>query len=417
MDADVIIIGGGLNGCVLALALHQSGQRVLVLDAASPAPRGQRAFDGRSVAIMAPNARMLQALDVWPALASKAQPITHIKLAQGTIAMGCDPFFLHLDHAQMDAQPSGYMIENRHVRDVLMKQIKALKIPYFSDAAVVDHSVKTDHVQVQTAAGKHFTARLLACCDGRGSPSAARAGLSHFERPYGQSALTCTLSHSAAHNGVAHQYFLPSGPLAILPLKGQRSSIVWTDKSSAAASIHSLNDADFLSVLHQRIGNVLGDIALACPRACFPLSLSLAYHMIAPRLALVGDAAHSIHPIAGQGLNMGLKDAAALAQVVSQAAQRGQDVGDTAVLTDYQNWRRFDIARMALATDGANGLFSNDAPFLQGLRGLGMQMINGFSPLKSYFMRAAIGNEGNLPLLQQGRRLLHDSAHNAFSVP
>jgi len=241
--------------------------------------------------------------------------------------------------------------------------------------------------------------------DGRASGTAQRAGIRRIAWDYGQTALVCAIEHEKPHQGVAHQFFMPPGPLAILPLSGNRSSIVWSETSANATRINGLPEAEYIEVLKPRFGSFLGEISLAGARYTYPLGLSLATEMVAERVALVGDAAHGVHPIAGQGLNAGLRDVAALAEVIADAARRGEEIGNATVLGAYQQWRRFDNVTLALATDTFNRLFSNDNPVLRLARDVGMAAVNALPGLRRRFIREAAGLTGELPRLMQGRPL------------
>ncbi len=271
---------------------------------------------------------------------------------------------------------------------------------------MVGQAVAPGGVEVALDDGRTLSARLLVGADGRGSGVAARAGIARRGWGYGQTALVCALDHELPHRGIAWQYFMPTGPLAILPLPGNRSSIVWSETDANARTIAALADADFLEVLRPRFGDFLGGITLAGPRFSYPLSLSLADSYVAPRIALVGDAAHGVHPIAGQGLNLGLRDVAALAEVVVNAARRGEDIGAPDVLERYQRWRRFDATAMGLGMDRVNALFSNDIPVLRAARGLGMGLVTAIPALRRGFMRQAAGlGLDPMPRLLTGRPL------------
>jgi 2-octaprenyl-6-methoxyphenol hydroxylase len=272
-----------------------------------------------------------------------------------------------------------------------------------------DTVLSQDHDQVGVfitlASGKTLRGRVLIGCDGRASGTATRAKIQRINRDYAQTALVCAVAHEQPHNGVAHQFFMPEGPLAILPLRGNTSSIVWTQSAATAERLNAASEEAYLAALRPRFGSFLGEISLAGKRFSYPLSLSLAITLISDRLALVGDAAHGVHPIAGQGLNAGLRDVAALAEVIADAARRGEDIGAPVVLERYQQWRRFDNTTLALATDTFNRLFSNDNPLLRLGRDLGMGLVGRLPGLRRGFIREAAGLTGDLPRLMQGRPL------------
>ncbi|MBP9950864.1 MAG: FAD-dependent monooxygenase, partial [Cypionkella sp.] len=256
------------------------------------------------------------------------------------------------------------------------------------------------------ASGRELRARMLVGCDGRASGVAARAGIARTGWGYGQTALVTAIAHEKDHQGIAHQFFMPAGPLAILPLPGgHHSSIVWSETEAQAAAIQALGDDEYLEALRPRFGDFLGEISLAGARFTYPLSLTLANSLVAARLALVGDAAHGVHPIAGQGLNLGLRDVAALAEVLIKAARRGEDIGAVDVLERYQRWRRFDSTVLALGMDGVNRLFSNDNPLLRAGRDLGLGVVNAVPQLRRGFMRQAAGLKADLPKLLAGQAI------------
>ncbi|MEM6307052.1 MAG: FAD-dependent monooxygenase [Pseudomonadota bacterium] len=401
MDTDVIILGGGLNGCTLALALAQVGIHPTIIDAL-PLDRVQRNdFDGRSYAIAAANASMLRVLGLWDDLEQHAQPMMDIKVTDGRVGDGPSPFFMHFDHGEIGQGPLGYLIEDRHLRHVLLDHVVRAGIDHRPATTVIDQHDHGTSISATLMDGTTLQGRVLVGADGRASGTAQRAGLKRVSWGYGQSSLVCALDHDRPHNGVAHQFFMPAGPLAILPLTGQRSSIVWTETTKNAHRINALPDADYLNILRPRVGDFLGDIRLTGDRYTYPLGLILAHDMIRGRVALVGDSAHGVHPIAGQGLNAGLKDVAALAQVLADTKRRGQDIA--LALSDYQQWRRFDNATLAMATDGFNRLFSNDVPLVRAARGLGMGVINTLPRLRRGFMKEAAGLTGTRPRLLQGR--------------
>lgn len=300
----------------------------------------------------------------------------------------------------------GYMVQDRHLRPALLNAVeKAKTIRQINGDQVVAQNTDATGIVAHLASGKTVRAKLLVGCDGRGSGTAQRAGISRTGWGYNQTALVCAVNHDLPHNGVAHQFFMPAGPLAILPLTGNRSSIVWSETSENAHNINGMSDDDYLDVLRPRFGSFLGEISLAGARFTYPLSLSLANALVAPRVALVGDAAHGVHPIAGQGLNAGIRDIAALAEVLADAGRRGEDIGAAPVLSRYQQWRRFDNTTLAFATDTFNRLFSNDSSVLRGLRDLGMGLVSRMPGLRRGFIREAAGLTGELPRLLKGETL------------
>ncbi len=404
-DADIIIAGGGLNGPALALALAQGGFRVTVVDARPAPARAEAGFDGRAYALAIASVRLLMAIGVWGSVAEKAQPILQIKASDGRAGEGAAPFFLHFDAAEIEEGPMGHMLEDRHLYAAFLQAMQAAPgITLLSGETVVTQEVGPQGVTVTLASGRSLSAELLVGCDGRGSGVATRAGIRRVGWGYGQTALVTAIRHEHDHQGVAQQFFMPTGPLAILPLKGgHHSSIVWSEAEATATAIQALPDAEYLAALRPRFGDFLGDIALAGDRFTYPLSLSLAERFIAPRLALVGDAAHGVHPIAGQGLNLGLRDVAALAEVLILARRRGEEPGSLAALEEYQRWRRFDATALALGMDTVNRLFSSDNPVLRLGRDLGMGAVSALPGLRRGFMRQAAGLTGELPKLLTGR--------------
>ena len=403
MQQDIVIVGGGLNGPALALALAGGGLRVAVIDAQPRPTLEADGFDGRSYALAQASCRALAALGVWDRVAGQAQPILQIKASDGRAGEGAAPFFLHFDAAELDEGPMGHMLEDRFLRRALLAAMAdAPGITLLERARVVGQKVDATGVSVTLQDGAQVRGRLLVGADGRDSGTAQRAGIRRTGWEYGQTALVCAITHERPHQGIAHQFFMPAGPLAILPLPGNRSSIVWSERSGEARRIHALDDDGYLAALRPRFGTFLGDIALAGARHAYPLRLTLANAMVGPRLALVGDAAHGLHPIAGQGLNFGLRDVAALAEVLIEAVRRGEDVASPLVLERYAQWRRFDTMTMALGTDSVNRLFSNDNPILRGLRDLGMGVVSAVPALRQGFMRQAAGLGGDLPRLLRG---------------
>ena len=401
---DIVIAGGGLNGTTLALALSQSGFAVTLVDPLALPERTDPEFDGRGYALALSSQRMLNALGVWSEVARHAQPLLEIKVSDGRPGEGPAPFFLEFHHAEIEESPMGYMVEDRYLRRALIAACEAEpKITMVQEDRVLSYDVRPGGVTVRLESCTQIAADLIVGCDGRKSALANLARIKRTAWSYGQTALVCAVEHELPHNGVAHQFFMPGGPLAILPLPGNQSSIVWSEHEDEATHIAALEDDGFLGELRPRFGDFLGEISLAGARFSYPLGLSVADQFVAPRLALVGDAAHGMHPIAGQGLNAGLKDVAALTEVLTLARRRGEDVGSDGVLERYQRWRRYDVATLVAATDGFNRLFSNDNPLLRAGRDLSLGLVNSIPGLRRAFIREAAGLTGELPLLLQGR--------------
>jgi 2-octaprenyl-6-methoxyphenol hydroxylase len=407
-DTDILIVGGGLNGPALGLALAQSGLRVTVIDA-KPAPtRAEAGFDGRAYALAIASQRLLNMIGVWGRLSAQSiQPILQIKASDGRAGQGPAPFFLTFDHADLEEGPMGYLVEDRHLYAAFLAAMRDEPgLTLLSGETVTAQSITAQTASVTLASGRVLSGRVVIGCDGRGSGVAARAGIRRQGWGYGQTALVTAVHHEKPHGGVAQQFFMPAGPLAILPLAGgHHSSIVWSEDDSTAAAIQALDDAGYLAALRPRFGDFLGEISLAGDRFTYPLSLTLAETFVQPRLALVGDAAHGVHPIAGQGLNLGLRDVGALAEVLVMAARRGEDIGAVDVLERYERWRRFDSTSLALGMDSVNRLFSNDNPLLRMGRDLGLGLVNALPGLKRGFMRQAAGLKGELPRLLQGQKI------------
>lgn len=404
-DADILIVGGGLNGPALGVALAQGGLRVAVIDARPAPARAEAGFDGRAYALAIASKRLLAVTGVWARLGEAVQPILKVKASDGRAGEGPAPFFLTFDAADLEEGPMGFMVEDRHLYAAFLATMAETPgLTLLSGETVVAQEVGVQGVTVTLASGRVLRGRVLIGCDGRSSGVAARAGVRRQGWGYGQTALVTAVHHEQDHQGVAQQYFMPAGPLAILPLAGgHHSSIVWSETDAAAAAIQGLDDAGYLAALRPRFGDFLGDIALAGARFTYPLSLTLAERFVLPRIALVGDAAHGVHPIAGQGLNLGLRDVGALAEVLILAARRGEDIGAIDVLERYERWRRFDSTTLALGMDGVNKLFSNDNPLLRLGRDLGLGVVNALPGVKRHFMRQAAGLQGELPKLLAGQ--------------
>ena len=403
-ESDILIVGGGLNGPALALALADQGFSVKIIDALPADARASDDFDGRSYALALASQRLLQGIGIWDRVAADSQPILEVKVTDGRAGEGPAPFMLHMHHGEIEEGPLGYMLEDRFLYRALMEAVKASPaITLLSGESVADQDTSGPRATVTLAGGEIHSARLLVGCDGRQSGTARRAGIRRHGHDYGQTALVCAIEHEKPHHGIAHQFFMPPGPLAILPLPGNRVSIVWSETHENARRINALPEDEYLEVLKPRFGSFLGKFRLAGKRFTYPLNLTLAERYIAPRIALVGDAAHGVHPIAGQGLNLGLRDVAALAEVLTEARRRGEDIAAPDVPARYQQWRRFDSTALALGMDAVNRLFSNDNPLLRLGRDLGLGVVNALPGLKRRFIREAAGLTGDLPRLMRGR--------------
>jgi 2-octaprenyl-6-methoxyphenol hydroxylase len=401
--ADVVIVGGGLNGPLLALALAKAGLSVALVDAGEPSRLASPAFDGRAYALNIGTRNILRALGLWAELEPEAQPIHDMKISHGRAGEGAGPIWLHYDQAEVEAGPLGYLLEDRFLRKALMEAGEAAPGTRFLwRETVAAQEARGEAAELTLAGGGRVRGRVLVGCDGRNSGTARRAGIGRIGWDYGQMALVATVTHERPHGGTAHQFFTPEGPLAILPLTGNRSSIVWTDRADRAQTLGRLDDDRLLAVLRPRFGDFLGEIGLEGRRYTYPLSLSLAEALTAPRLALVGDAAHGIHPLAGQGLNLGFRDVATLAEVLADADRRGEDIGSANVLERYGRWRRADAASLAIVTDGLNRIFSTDNPLLRLGRTLGMGLLGNMPALQRSMIRDAMGVAGDLPRLQRG---------------
>ena len=402
-NVDVIVAGGGMAGLTMALALAKGGLSVAVIERQAPPAFRNPTFDGRTSAIAYGSANVFDGIGVWPRLEGRAQPIHDIRVADGTLADRPSSLFLHYDHRELGDTPLGYILENRDIRDALLSEaVAAENLQLMAPAAVANAVRSIAGATVTLEGGKTIAAPLIVGADGRNSALRGDAGIRVTRFDYPQTAIVCTVAHARPHAGVAVELFLPAGPFAMLPMTEQRSSVVWTEKSDIAKDMLALDDESFLYELHRRFGDWLGEIDVEGSRFAYPLGLLHAERYTDRRLALIGDAAHVIHPIAGQGLNMGIRDVAALAEAVVDANRLGLDIGEGPVLQRYERWRRFDNVFMAAATDALNRLFSNDIGPLRLARDLGLAAINRLPPAKRFFMRHAMGVVGDLPRLVKG---------------
>lgn len=401
--ADVVIAGAGAAGLALAVALARSlapGFSVRVCD---PALGAEPAANDRVSAIAGGARRLLTALDVWPRLAGPVQPIVAMEITDSRLENAVRPTFLSFDSAA-EGEPAAHMVENRDMLRALRAVANEAGVHFVTQAAE-GYETSDDTIRVRLSDGSLTTTRLLVAADGPRSRLRSQAGIKTVNWSYGQSGIVATIGHEREHHGKAVQHFLESGPFAILPLAGKRSSIVWTEQAAEAERLVALSPTEFHRELERRFGLQLGEIEVLSPPRAYPLGFSIARNFIAERLALVGDAAHVIHPIAGQGLNLGLRDVAALAECIAESARLGLDPGSAEVLERYERWRRFDTMAMGFATDTLNRLFSNNSTALKLLRDVGLGLVDRAAPLKGLFAKEAAGLTGDVPRLLRGEAL------------
>jgi 2-octaprenyl-6-methoxyphenol hydroxylase len=406
LDTDVLIVGGGMAGMTLACALAGAGVGVAVIDRQPLAATAAPGYDGRASAIAYASAQALKGIGVWPLLERHASPIVDIRVADGHPLRGISPLFLHYDHREVGDRPFGYIVENRHIRSALHIFAGGLsKLTLLAPAELTALLRDGGRAEARLADGGTVRARLAVAADGRFSRIRQDAGIASTSLRYRQTSIVCTVNHERAHNGVAVELFLPGGPFAMLPMTENRCNVVWTERADLAPAYLALDDADFLDELGRRFGDWLGAIALTGPRFSYPLGVMHAARYTDRRLALLGDAAHAIHPIAGQGLNLGLRDVAALAELIVDSHRLGLDPAGPQVLERYERWRRFDNLLLTAVTDGLNRLFSNDIGAIRLARDLGLAAVDRLPPVKRFLMRHAMGVVGDLPRLVRGEAL------------
>jgi 2-octaprenyl-6-methoxyphenol hydroxylase len=398
--SDVIIFGGGLVGLALASALDSSGLSAIVVDPADPAPRADASFDGRTSAVSSSSMRMLETIGVADQLAEPGCPIWRIAVAEGL-----EPGALHFDPD--DGEALGFMHENRHLRAALKARAEAGKNSWLMWKSQVTSAERGEHgVVVSLEDGRKLSAPLLVAADGRNSKTREAAGINIARWKYDHQAIVSVLRHERPHDHIAYEIFYPTGPFALLPMNddsiGHRSAIVWSVPEDDTAGWLSLSDEDFAAEAQAAMGEFLGKVELLAPRSSFPLGFHHAAQITARRLALVGDAAHAIHPIAGQGLNLGFRDVAALAEVLVEGARLGIDLGDQQLLERYQRWRSLDALSVAFATDSLTRIYGIPGRTASAIRRLGMGFVGRISPLRNRLMNEARGTSGDLPLLLRG---------------
>jgi 2-octaprenyl-6-methoxyphenol hydroxylase len=401
-QADIVIAGGGTAGLAAAIALSRSAPDLSVL-VADPRPPGAGQDDQRASAIAAAARRMLERLGVWPSLAGEAQPILSMEITDSRTGDAVRPVFLTFDGKVGEDEPFAHMVPNGVLAAALSKAAKEAGVAFATDT-VESFEREEPRIRLRLGSGGEIAATLLVAADGMRSRLRGQAGIRTVEWRYPQTAIVVNVAHERPHEGLAIEHFLPSGPFAVLPLKGNRSSLVWTERAEHADKLVA-DDFVFHTELERRFGHRLGALRVEAPPQTYPLGLMLARDFVRPRFALLGDAAHGIHPIAGQGLNLGLRDAAALAEVVVDAHRLGLDFGAVDLLRRYERWRRFDTWQMGVTTDLLNRLFSNDWRLVRAVRDLGLGMVDRLPALKRAFIGEAAGFGGDVPKLLRGEAI------------
>jgi 2-octaprenyl-6-methoxyphenol hydroxylase len=402
-EVDVCVMGAGPVGGTLACRLAAGGLRVAVIDQAPLPPMEHPAFDGRAYAIAAGSRDLLAAAGLWDRLPDPPCPILDIRVTDGRVGRPASRLYLHFDHRELgdDAAPFGWMVEARALRRTLNGRLHALAGLTVHAPARASVTRAPDGVTVRLASGETIRAALVVGAEGRRSPLREAAGIPVTRLPYNQTAIVCAIAHEHPHENVALEHFLPSGPFAVLPMAASPdaleggaphvSAVVWTERTALATSLLKLDDTDFAGEIVRRLGDTMGEVRVVGRRWSYPLSAMLVHRYTDTRLVLVGDAAHAIHPIAGQGLNLGFQDAIALSALLIEAAGQGGDLGAPALLARYQRLRRPDNLAMLLMTDGLDRLFSSDNPALRLARDVGIATVHRFGPVKRFFMRRAMG--------------------------
>lgn len=400
-NCDVIIIGGGPSGATQACALAMHGLRVIVIDHIAPEATMQANFDGRTTAIAYGSSNIYRGIDLWPLFEPFAEPILDIRISDD------DSYkHMHYDHREIGNKPMGYILENLKMRQMLYSKATSFEsLEWIAPAKVTRFEQNDSHVSIDLDNGQTLTASLLIAADGRHSQMRDMVGIPLTKWSYHQNAIVCMIEHELPHYGVAHEHFLPSGPFAILPMQGNRSSVVWSLKEDLSPALMAMSPKDFAAAMQEKFGDSLGTIKLSSQRWCYPLGVQLANTYIDKRFAMIADAAHVIHPIAGQGLNMGLRDVAALTECLMDSYRLGLDIGGHTTLERYQKWRRFDNLSLVVVTDSLTRLFSNDIRPLKFLRDSGLGILNSIPTAKKFLMKHAIGMMGDLPKLVAGERV------------
>jgi len=399
---DIIVVGAGINGKVMSLAAAHQGFSVGLIDQKKIVEDTLQKFDGRAYAIAFSSVQMLKNLDLWDKICKTAQPVLNIKVSHGTLEGGPFSSNITFKNADIEESPMAQMVEDRYLRQCLSSEIKKNNLVEVIEQKqvrqIIDYKAKK---QLILSDSSKIQASLVVASDGISSPISKIMGIRKTGWRYKQSGLVCAVQHEYCSNNTAYQHFLPEGPLAILPLQNNIASIVWTENIQNASTISKMTDDEYLGVLHKRFGNFLGQLKLTGKRSSFPLSLSIAEKYVTNNFAVIGDAAHGFHPIAGQGLNAGLRDIAALVDVITSARDRGENFSSLNVLNRYQEWRRFDNQTLGFATDNFNKIFSSYNPLLSSVRNLSMKIIEKSGYGKRAFMKQAAGLNGDLPTLMR----------------
>jgi len=401
ITSSVLIIGGGLNGYLLACALTKANLSVTLVEE-KPLGKRLKTFDGRAYAISFSSLNVLKALNLWNKIKENAQEINKMLISKSDEERLPSSASLEFDKSDLDGECIAFMVEDRHMKSVLVESLKQTSVKILRNLKAISFQQGKNKTIVELSNGEKVIADLLIAADGKKSEIADSYGLSRLGWNYQQKALVCGVAHEKAHNGTAYQIFYPAGPFAILPLKGQKSSIVWTEPLKIADKIMNMSTKDFLNCLKVKFGNFLGDIKLISPKHSFELNLGFSIRIISNRLALVGDSAQNIHPLAGQGLNLGIRDVACLAEILIEAVRIGEDIGSAQVLQRYEKWRGLDSTLLFAATDSLNRFFSSGNKLVNLGNGASMRLVNYFPPVKKFLMREAMGVNGDLPKLLRG---------------
>jgi 2-octaprenyl-6-methoxyphenol hydroxylase len=393
LQYDVAIAGGGMVGMTLAVALAREGMEVALIEKSPLSAQLETSFDGRVSAIAAGSKNIFENIGVWEHMAAKAEPITDIRVSDGAT-----PIFLHYCYKEVGDEAFGYIVENRYIRHALQTVATELSnITLMDNTAITGFDYEGDFIKLSNG----LRTRLLVGADGKNSLIRKWAKIDVAEWPYEQTAIVCTIKHEKLHHGLAQERFLPAGPFAVLPMTDNRSSLVWVEPKDRVQLYLDLPEEEFVQEITERVGDYLGEISVEGKRFSYPLSVLHAKTYVADRVALIGDAAHAIHPIAGQGVNLGFRDVAMLTELLFERFKAGLDIADVATLAHYQQWRRFDNTTMLFVTDALTRLFSNNIIPIKIARNLGMWAVGKMPPVKRFFMKHAMGTVGDVPRLAQ----------------